>query len=80
MPAWFNDVTKIMKRNEFNKCIGEVSFRTDECNILNGAGKLLSKTDGKRSYFCTLNFLVAIDLSEITFSKYIPLAKLFNCI
>lgn len=47
MPAWFNDVTKIMKRNEFNKCIGEVTVKTVEGYFLQVQGnrclKLLIK-------------------------------------
>ena len=38
MPAWFNDVTKIMKRNEFNKCIGEVTVKTVEGYFFAGTG------------------------------------------
>ena len=80
MPAWFKDVTKTMKRNEFNKCSGEVTVKTVEGYFFAGTGKPLFKTIDKIGYFCTLNFLVAIDLSESTFSKYIPFAKLFICI
>ncbi len=42
MPAWFNDVTKIIKKSGFIERIGEVTVSTDEGNIFVGAGEQLS--------------------------------------
>ena len=39
MPAWFNDVTKIIKKSGFIERIGEVTVSTDEGNIFAGAGE-----------------------------------------
>lgn len=42
MPAWFNDVTKIIKKIALIERIGEVTVSTDEGNIFVSAGEQLS--------------------------------------